>query len=452
MLYADKWKTDPRVQEAKRLLQEALHEHRMALTCVQPPKTALTTSYAQAIAFCENQRSLPLVYPYLGSGFGNGPLVELADGSIKYDFISGIGVHVFGHSSDAWLEASFSATLSDVLMQGNLQQNGETNRVMELFSTLSGLPHCFLSTSGVMANENALKLAFQHKPGSTRLLAFQRCFTGRTMTCSQITDKPEFRQGLPLQLAVDYLPFYDPNTHQESIQQAVRQLKTYISRYPGAHALFIVECVQGEGGIYPGHRDFFIPLFEICKQENIAIFADEVQTFGRTHQPFAFQHFGLETYIDIAAVGKLTQLCATLFSSTYRPKAGLLSQTFTASSAALFAAEILCKQLLATPDLYGDNGRLAAIHKRFVSHLEPLKNKLHGPYGLGAMIGFTVGEGEEKMAYQFCRKLFDAGVIAFVAGSHPTRVRLLPPFLSLKDQDIDNAMQILTEVTHRVLP
>jgi 4-aminobutyrate aminotransferase-like enzyme len=39
-----------------------------------------------------------LFYDYIGSGIGNGPLVELADGSVKYDFITGIGVHYFGHS------------------------------------------------------------------------------------------------------------------------------------------------------------------------------------------------------------------------------------------------------------------------------------------------------------------------------------------------------------------
>ena len=65
----------------------------------------------------------PLIYPYIGSGFCNGPFVELLDGSVKYDFITGIGVHYFGHAHPLMMKAGLRASLEDLLMQGNLQQN-----------------------------------------------------------------------------------------------------------------------------------------------------------------------------------------------------------------------------------------------------------------------------------------------------------------------------------------
>src|SRR5438477_30555 len=70
-----------------------------------------------------------IFYPYLGSGLGNGALVELADGSVKFDMISGIGVQHWGHSYPVFLDAGIDATLGDTVMQGNLQQNVDAVRL-----------------------------------------------------------------------------------------------------------------------------------------------------------------------------------------------------------------------------------------------------------------------------------------------------------------------------------
>ena len=161
-------------------------------------------------------RGAKLFFPYLGSGIGKGSLVELADGSVKYDFISGIGVHHWGHSNATLVEASVDAALQDTVMQGNLQQNAQgAVLAQEILSAANAggatLSHCFFSTSGAMANENALKIIFQKKYPADRVLAFEGCFMGRTLALSAITDREEYRQGLPATLSVDYLPFFDPD-------------------------------------------------------------------------------------------------------------------------------------------------------------------------------------------------------------------------------------------------
>ena len=66
-----------------------------------------------------------------------------------------------------------------------------------------------------------------------------------------------------------------------------------------------------------------------------------------------------------------------------------------------------------------------------------------GPYGLGAMIGFTYGDGSKEKAIAFLKALYDAGVIGFVAGQKPMRTRFLMPVGVVTFKDIDHVCQII---------
>ena len=183
-------------------------------------------------------RGGPPIWPYLAAGMGNGPFVELADGSVKLDFICGIGVHGCGHLQDAMVQASIDAALDDTVMQGNLQQNLASLHMGEKlveFAAQSGakLDHCLLSTSGAMANENALKIAFHHKAPADRIIAFDNAFAGRTLATASLTDKAAYRSGLPVTINVDYLPFRDSANPERSQRWAVDELHRLIKRFPG---------------------------------------------------------------------------------------------------------------------------------------------------------------------------------------------------------------------------
>jgi hypothetical protein len=97
-LAAELFRSDPRVIEARRLFLEALDDNRRRLLGVRPPQSGRKIQYQELVKAFGNLRGRELFFPYIGSGLGNGSLVELADGSVKYDFISGMGVHYFGHS------------------------------------------------------------------------------------------------------------------------------------------------------------------------------------------------------------------------------------------------------------------------------------------------------------------------------------------------------------------
>jgi len=447
----DRLANDPRIVEAKRLILETLGEYQQTMVGVRPPRPELKQPYEQAIEEFGQLRGAPLFYPYMGSGLGRGALVELADGSIKYDFISGIGVHHFGHSHPAVVECQLEAALRDTVMQGNLQQNPES---MVLARTLVSaasrygacLTHCFFSTSGAMANENALKMIFQKKSGADRILAFEGCFAGRSLVLCNITDKAAYREGMPSLLHVDYVPFFDAANAAQSTRWALERLHEHLKRYPGRHAAMCMELVLGEGGFYAGSRDFFLALLEVLKQHQVAVFVDEIQTFSRTCELFAFQHFGLDEYVDIVTLGKSSQVCATLFRDEYNPKTGLLSQTFTGATSALLASQTIVQELLAG-GFFGPEGRIARLHERCLKHLQDIQGRhpglLAGPFGIGAMIAFTPLDGSEERVKQFIHALFDAGVISFYAGSDPARVRFLLPVGAVTLEDIDRVAEIV---------
>ncbi len=438
----EKMLQDPRLKAAKLELIKILDEYKAKLNHIEPPRPELEKKYHELLKKAEKLRGAPLFHPYLGSGLGNGLFVELADGSVKYDLICGIGVHYLGHSHSNLIHHTLDASLENTIMQGNLQQNVESIELLELLTKYSKFDHAFLTTSGAMANENAFKIIFQKKFPAHRLIAFDGCFMGRTCVMSQLTDKPSFREGLPANMDVDYIPFYNPADPKKSIQETVSCLKIHLKRHPKEYAALCMELVQGENGFHAGTREFFLEVAKVAREENLAILVDEVQTFARTYELFAFQHFGLEEVTDVVTVGKLLQCGATLWKDEFNPKPGLLSQTFTASSSAIWAAKYILKSSV-EQNFFGPNGKIAKLYTRFNERLTALGDRVKGPFGIGAMIAFTPFDGSQKKVTECVHKLFDNGVISFVAGTDPVRVRFLLPVGAMEVKDVDPIMDIV---------
>lgn len=454
-LVAEQLMSDPRVKQAEALLQAALADARGKLTEVRGPRADLLESYNQLIERLFSARGGSTYFRYLSSGVGNGPWVELADGSVKLDFIVGIGVYGLGHNHPEMLSSSLRAALQSTIMQGNLQQHVDSLKVAELLLQLakqdsaSPLSHCLLTTSGAMANENALKIAFHNRAPADRVICLENCFAGRSIAMAQLTDRPQYRVGLPTALAVDYIPGPDASNSPAALQRSLDALDVLLKRYPGKYATLWLELVAGEGGYYPGSNEYFSKLIERVKQDNVLIIFDEVQTFGRLSRPFAFQHFGLSQYADIVSIGKISQLCATLYAETLKPKGPLLSQTFTAATSAISAAQVILEKM-AYGDWYGPNGQNEQRHRYFRQRLEQLASKypskISGPWGCGMMIAFTPGDGSAEVAGRMVHALYDAGLMSFVAGNKPARIRFLPPPGITQLEHIDAAVEIMDRV------
>jgi len=454
---ADALRSDPRVAEAKRLLREALAEHGAGLQQVREPLAELQAGYEAMLGRLEVARGGKPIWPYLSSGLGNGPWVELADGSVKLDMIGGIGVHGAGHSHPDILDAAVDAALEDTVMQGNLQQHPPSLKMCERLLGLAtqqgaSLQHCLLSTSGAMANENALKIALHKAAPAERVLAFDNAFAGRSLAMAAITDRPKYRQGLPLTLQVDYLPFLDPARPAQSQRWAVDELHRLLKRHPGGYGAFWAEPIAGEGGYYSGSHEFFNALCTPLKEAGVPIIFDEVQAFSRLSRPFAFQHYQLDKFVDIVTVGKITQVCATIYSETFKPTAPILSQTFTGSSSSI-AAGLALLDAIEQAGCFGDEGANLRRHAYFAKQLERLVDKypgaMSGPFGEGMMIAFTPGDGSFETAKWFMDTMYADGLLGFVCGAEPTRIRFLPAPAITTQAHIDAAIELLDGVLQK---
>lgn len=445
----------PVVQSAIQSIVGEIKAKSALLTGERPPLPGLKEEYDSLMARAGAVRGRPLLYPFIGSGIGNGALVELSDGSVKWDMVCGIGVHFFGHSEPDLCEASLKSGLDDTVKHGNLVSNMEAYELGEVLITHarkhSRLKHAYVSTSGAMANENALKVCMQKHAPAARVLAFRDCFMGRSLTMLAVGDNHAGREGLPINTHVDYMPFWDAVAAEQMggktkfIDAAVARLAEYTDRYPNQHACFIFELVQGEGGFNVGDRDFFKALMDVCRTKRIAIWDDEIQTFGRLPRMFAYEHFDLGDYVDVFCVGKMTQACVTMFTEEYSPKAGLLSGTFTGEGCSFRVGQRVVERL-AAGDFYGDSGAFNRHHALFREQVSALIAKHPAWFppvpaigdligGLGGMMRFTPFGGEKAKIMAACKAAFEEGVILFYCGHGPYHMRLLPPLPVMNESD-----------------
>jgi 4-aminobutyrate aminotransferase-like enzyme len=465
----------PTVRESVDAILKELESKRARITGVRGPNEDLTADYEKLVKRVGEARGRNLMLPYVGSGLGAGPYVELADGSVKLDLTNGIGPNFFGHSDPDLTRVAIQSSMSDMVMQGHLQMNTDALEYTELLvreaSRNSRLKHCFLTTSGAMANEMALKCCFWKNSPAQRLVAFEGNFMGRSLPMSLIGDTPAYREGLPNFMQVEYMPFYseglakryssgDVSGQTKFIDMSVWHLEQYFDRYPKQHAAFVFELVQGEGGYNTAPREFFTSLMDVCRDRGVAVWIDEIQTFGRTTEMFAFDMLGVGEYVDVVSVGKLTQACATLFTDAYNPKPPLLSGTFLGSTVAVNVGRRMLERLR-EGGYYGDEGIIAKHFRAFTEHATalaarrpewfPTTRKVLAPCGgAGGMMRLTPFGGEKQKITEFCQAFFQEGALAINCGHDPYHVRFLPPLGVMKLEEWDTVFEIVERTLAKV--
>jgi acetylornithine/N-succinyldiaminopimelate aminotransferase len=417
---------------------------------IRKPQAGLIEENKKRIDLIGAIRGRPLYHNYVGTGAGRGPFVELEDGSVKLDLINGIGINLMGHSHPRVMKAAIRGALSDVIMQGNLQPNNDYLKLSEKLVQIAGrksrIKHCWFSTCGTMANENALKMARQKNSPAKFIFAPKNAFAGRSTAMAEITDNPAYKQGLPEYHEVLRIPNYDKKDPQ-TIDKALRAMKEQYANHEKNVACFAFEPMLGEGGFVPTPREYYIPLLDFCQQHKIAIWADEVQTFARTGEFFAFETLELGQYIDMVTIAKTVQLGATLYTEEYNPKPGLVAGTFSGGTSSMATGLEMLEML--EEGYLGPNGRIAQIHNRFVTGLNEInegtcKGLVRDAGGMGLMIAFTPFDGKKEQVEALIKKLFNNGLIAFGCGKDPVRIRFLVPAI-IQDHEIDIAVQVVEQ-------
>ncbi len=442
-------------KEAKKRFLEVILDQTEELAAIRGPASPeVKVQYDNFIKDFAKRKGRDQYFNYMSSGIGSGPYVELLDGSVKMDLITGIGINFFGHSHPEIMSEIADIVSSDT-MQGNLQPGYEAEELIRTLLSRVGeksrLKHAWLFCSGTMSNETALKIIRQKKFPATRIFAFSECFAGRSTAMQEITDNPKYREGQPTYNEVSYLPFYDPKLSlDQNVSAVVEKMTAEMAAATGKFAGMMLELVQGEGGIRFAPREWYVRIFDAAKKAGLMIWFDEIQTFGRTERLFAYQHFGLDEWPDVVTIGKMLHACACLYTEELNPRAGLVAGTFTGSAAALKTGKRVL-DVLNEGGYYGPDGKIARLSKRFVNGLEKLKTgSCAGLIGeiraVGGMIGFGVWGQTMDDTKKFLMRAFDEGVVAFYAGHDPYVVRCLPPFGVMTEKQIDEALGVFEKI------
>jgi acetylornithine/N-succinyldiaminopimelate aminotransferase len=214
----------------------------------------------------------------------------------------------------------------------------------------------------------------------------------------------------------------------------------------------LFELVQGEGGFHTAPREFFLPLMERCHEQGVAVWVDEVQTFARTGELFAYRTLGLEDQVDLVTVGKVLQGSAVLFSRAYNPKPGLIAGTYAGATAGMAVGARIIERL-ETEGYLGAEGRIAVLERRVERRFESLERRMPravGPRsGIGAMQAFVPFDGAADVAKAVIETAFEEGLIVFSAGRHPAKIRMLLP-VNTTDEELEAAFTILEKSLARV--
>jgi len=229
---------------------------------------------------------------------GRGCRVYDSEGREYLDFLGGIAVNALGYSHPRLVrvirrEAGRAVHLS------NLFHNPFQGPLARKLAEWSGLDRVFFTNSGTEAMDGALKLAraYAHaksaKSGGapqTRILALENSFHGRTFGALSITYPEKYREPFgPLVPGVEFVRFND-----------VADLE---AKFDSSVCAFVVETIQGEGGIFPVSEAFWARAHALSAQHDAALIADEIQCgLGRTGRRFAYQKFDAPP--DIVTIAK----------------------------------------------------------------------------------------------------------------------------------------------------
>lgn len=338
----------------------------------------------------------------------------------KYlDFTSGLGVCNLGHVHPRVKEA-VKEQLDRLWHVSNLFQIPLQEEVSERLAQASGLPFTFFCNSGAEANEAALKLARRYgreRKGLAKpeVVTFQSSFHGRTLATLTATGQIKVKEGFaPLPEGFRRLPYNDVSALEAGLTDTT--------------AAVLLELIQGEGGVHPADPPFLRRLEELCREREILLMVDEVQTgMGRTGSLFAFQEAGIQPDVITLAkgLGNGIPVGAMLGRSGLEAHFGPGSHgsTFGGNPVAMAAAKAVLREWMETdlPVRVKETARHLAVllHER-VAGL-PFVREVRGQ-------GWMWGVELDRPVAPLLSLLQEQGVLALVAG--PRVLRLLPPLVT----------------------
>lgn len=223
---------------------------------------------------------------------GSGSYLWDVEGNKYLDVLAGIAVNNVGHCHPHVVKA-IQKQAETLIHISNFYVSPAQVNLSEKLTELSGLSNVFLTNSGAESVEGAMKVARKYafkmgKGGS--IISMENSFHGRTLA-TIATGKKQYQQGFaPIPDGFHKIPF-----------NSLESVRAHLNNDTAA---FILEPIQGEGGIHPADKDFLLEVRSLCDKHNILLIFDEIQCgIGRTGKMFAKDHYGVQPDIMTLAKG-----------------------------------------------------------------------------------------------------------------------------------------------------
>ncbi len=234
---------------------------------------------------------LPIVLSH-----GQGCRVWDINGKPYLDALGGIAVNTLGHNHPKLVPA-LQDQIGKIIHSCNYYHVPNQEKLAEKLVELSGLTNVFFCSTGLEANEAALKLArkFGHDKGIEKpeIVVYEKAFHGRSIATLSATGNEKVQKGFgPLVEGFIRVPLND-----------VEALKKATEGNPNVVAVFL-ETIQGEGGVNPMRIDYLRQVRQLCDERDWLLMIDEVQCgMGRTGKWFAHQWAGIKPDVMPLAKG-----------------------------------------------------------------------------------------------------------------------------------------------------
>ena len=369
---------------------------------------------------------------------GAGIWVWDVEGRRYLDFLSAYSAVNQGHAHPRILRAMIKQA-QKLPLTSRAFRNDQLPLLAQELCEMTGYDRMLPMNSGAEAVETAIKMARKWgynvkgvPAGQAEIIACKGNFAGRTTTIVGFSDEEQYRDGFgPFTPGFKLVPYGDADALEAAIT-------------PNTVG-FIVEPIQGEGGVIVPPAGYLHRVREICTANNVLLITDEIQTgLGRTGKLFAAQWEDVRA--DVITIGKALSggfypvsavLADDAVMCVFQP--GDHGSTFggnpLAAAIAREALQVLVDEnLIENAQVQGDDliARLQSIKSPYIKEVR----------GRGLLIGVELHD-DAGGARRFCEALKDEGLLC--KETHHTVIRFAPP-LVIRREDIDWAFERIAKV------
>ena len=374
---------------------------------------------------------------------GQGCRVWDTEGKEYLDALGGIAVNTLGHNH-ADLVAALQHQVTQLIHTSNYYHVPLQEALAAKLVALSGMTNVFFCSTGLEANEAALKLArkFGHNKGIERpeVVVFDKAFHGRSIATLSATGNPKVQAGFgPLVEGFIRVPLNNLDALKAATQGNANVVAVF------------VEAIQGEGGVNPLHMDYLRELRALCDERDWLLMIDEVQCgMGRTGKWFAHQWAGIVP--DVMPLAKGLGSGVPVGAVVAGPKAahifavGNHGSTFGGNPLAMRAG-VETIRIMERDGLLANAATVGAHLKAALEAglaAEIANGGVKEVRGLGLMLGIDLA----KPCSALVQRAADAGLLISVTAD--TVVRLVPPLI-LSAAEADEVAAILCPLISALL-